>query len=86
MAAHPMADLRKKLQDKNLLVKPTAKSWFKVVTLLLAVGVLYSAHIYLPLKFGLLLIPITALFSTTLAMTGHEGVHSSACQSKAGNT
>ena len=32
-----------------------------------------------------MLIPITALFSTTLAMTGHEGVHSSACRSKAGN-
>jgi len=83
MAAHPMADLRKKLQENNLLDKPTAKSWLKVITLLAIVGVLYSAHIYLPLKFGLLLIPITA---TTLAMTGHEGVHSSACQSKAGNT
>ena len=86
MAAHPMADLRKKLQENNLLDKPTAKSWVKVITLIAIVGVLYSAHIYLPLKFGLLLIPITALFSTTLAMTGHEGVHSSACQSKAGNT
>ena len=86
MATHPMADLRKKLQEKNLLDKPTAKSWVKIISLLGIVGILYSAHIYLPLKFGLLLIPITALFSTTLAMTGHEGVHSSACQSKAGNT
>lgn len=86
MAEHPMADLRKKLKEANLLVKPTMKSWFKAILLLVVVCSLYSAHIYLPLKFGLMLIPITALFSTTLAMTGHEGVHSSACQSKAGNT
>lgn len=86
MAEHPMADLRKKLKEANLLVKPTMKSWFKATLLLVVVCSLYSAHIYLPLKFGLMLIPITALFSTTLAMTGHEGVHSSACQSKAGNT
>lgn len=86
MAEHPMADLRKKLKEANLLEKPTLKSWLKAMSLLAIVCALYSAHIYLPLKFGLLLIPITALFSTTLAMTGHEGVHSSACQSKAGNT
>lgn len=86
MAEHPMADLRKKLKEANLLDKPTMKSWFKAILLLVVVCSLYSAHIYLPLKFGLMLIPITALFSTTLAMTGHEGVHSSACQSKAGNT
>ena len=86
MAEHPMADLRKKLKEANLLEKPTLKSWLKAMSLLAIVCALYSAHIYLPLKFGLLLIPITALFSTTLAMTGHEGVHSSACQSKVGNT
>ena len=86
MAEHPMADLRKKLKEANLLEKPTLKSWLKAMSLLVIVCALYSAHIYLPLKFGLILIPITALFSTTLAMAGHEGVHSSACQSKAGNT
>jgi len=85
MAGHPVADLRKKLKEANLLDKPTMKSWFKVISLLVVVCALYSAHIFLPLKFGLMLIPITALFSTTLAMTGHEGVHSSACRSKAGN-
>lgn len=85
MAGHPVADLRKKLKEANLLDKPTMKSWFKVISLLIVVCALYSAHIFLPLKFGLMLIPITALFSTTLAMTGHEGVHSSACRSKAGN-
>ena len=81
-----MADLRKKLKEADLLDKPTMKSWSKVIVLFIAVFALYSAHIYLPLKFGLLLIPLTALFSTTLAMTGHEGVHSSACKSKIGNT
>jgi fatty acid desaturase len=86
MAEHPLADLRKKLKEANLLDKPTMKSWIKAILLLVVVCSLYSAHIYLPLKFGLMLIPITALFSTTLAMTGHEGVHSSACQSKVGNT
>ena len=85
MAGHPVADLRKKLKEADLLDKPTMKSWFKVISLLVVVCALYSAHIFLPLKFGLMLIPITALFSTTLAMTGHEGVHSSACRSKAGN-
>ena len=86
MAEHPLANLRMKLKEANLLEKPTSKSWTKVVILLVVVCALYIAHIYLPLKFGLLLIPITALFSTTLAMAGHEGVHSSACKSKAGNT
>ena len=85
MSKHPIADLRKKLKEADLLDKPTMKSWFKVISLLIIVCTLYSAHIFLPLKFGLILIPITALFSTTLAMTGHEGVHSSACRSKAGN-
>ena len=86
MAEHPLADLRKKLKEANLLDKPTMKSWFKATLLLVVVCSLHSAHIYLPLTFGLILIPITALFSATLAMTGHEGVHSSACLSKAGNT
>ena len=85
MAEHPLANLRKKLKEENLLDKPTSKSWTKVILLLAVVCALYIAHIYLPLKFGLILIPITALFSTTLAMTGHEGVHGSACRSKAGN-
>ena len=85
IAEHPLADLRKKLKKENLLDKPTSKSWTKVIVLLVIVFALCIAHIYLPLKFGLLLIPITALFSTTLAMTGHEGVHSSACRSKTGN-
>lgn len=85
MAAHPLASLRKQLKEANLLDRPTGKSWAKVVLLFAIVFGLYSAHIYLPLKFGLMLIPITALFSTTLAMTGHEGVHSSACRSRAGN-
>lgn len=85
LAEHPLANLRKKLKEENLLDKPTLKSWAKVIILFAIVFGLYSAHIYLPLKFGLLLIPITALFSTTLAMTGHEGVHSSACRSKLGN-
>ena len=85
MAEHPLANLRKKLKEENLLDKPTSKSWTKVIFLLVVVCALYIAHIYLPLKYGLILIPITALFSTTLAMTGHEGVHGSACRSKAGN-
>ena len=85
MAAHPLASLRKQLKEANLLDRPTGKSWAKVILLFVIVFGLYSAHIYLPLKFGLMLIPITALFSTTLAMTGHEGVHSSACRSRAGN-
>ena len=85
MAEHPLANLRKKLKEENLLDKPTSKSWTKVILLLVVVCALYIAHIYLPLKYGLILIPITALFSTTLAMTGHEGVHGSACRSKAGN-
>ena len=85
MAEHPLANLRKKLKEENLLDKPTSKSWTKVILLLVVVCALYIAHIYLPLKYGLILIPITALFSTTLAMTGHEGVHGSACRSKTGN-
>ena len=85
MAEHPLANLRKKLKEENLLDKPTSKSWTKVIFLLVVVCALYIAHIYLPLKYGLILIPITALFSTTLAMTGHEGVHGSACRSKTGN-
>jgi|TARA_B110000908_G_scaffold133352_1_gene157233 fatty acid desaturase len=86
MAEHPLADLRKKLKEENLLDKPTSKSWTKVIILFVIVFALCTAHLYLPLGFGLLLIPITALFATTLAMTGHEGVHSSACRSKLGNT
>lgn len=85
MGAHPMADLRKKLQEKGLLDKPTAKSWTKILILLAIVGALYAAHIALPLKWGLVLLPITGLITTTIAMIGHEGVHSSACKSKAGN-
>ena len=85
MAEHPLANLRKKLKEENLLDKPTIKSWTKVIVLFSILAGLYYAHLYLPLKFGLILIPITALFSTTLAMTGHEGVHSSACRSKLGN-
>ena len=85
MAAHPMANLRKQLQEKGLLDKPTAKSWTKIVVLLAVLGGLYTAHIALPLKIGLLLLPVTALLTTTVAMIGHEGVHSSACKSKTGN-
>ena len=85
MAEHPLADLRKKLKEENLLDKPTSKSWTKVIILFVIVFALCTIHLFLPLVFGLLLIPITALFATTLAMTGHEGVHSSACRSKLGN-
>lgn len=85
MVAHPMAELRKKLQEKGLLEKPTAKSWMKIISLLTILAFLYTVHIYLPLKWGLLLLPLTALFTTTVAMIGHEGVHSSACKSKLGN-
>lgn len=85
MAAHPMANLRKQLQEKGLLDKPTAKSWTKVIVLLAILGGLYTAHIALPLKIGLVLLPVTALLTTTVAMIGHEGVHSSACKSKTGN-
>jgi len=85
MGAHPMADLRKKLQEKGLLDKPTGKSWFKLLTLFAVLGFLYAAHIALPFKWGLLLLPLTGLVTTTVAMIGHEGVHSSACKSKAGN-
>ena len=80
-----MAELRKKLQKEGLLDKPTAKSWTKLIALMAVVGVLYAAHILLPLKYGLLLLPLTGLITTTIAMIGHEGVHSSACKSKAGN-
>ena len=80
-----MAELRKKLQNEGLLDKPTAKSWTKLIALMAVVGVLYAAHILLPLKYGLLLLPLTGLITTTIAMIGHEGVHSSACKSKAGN-
>ena len=72
MAEHPLADLRKKLKEANLLDKPTSKSWTKVIVLFAIVFGLCTVHLYLPLKFGLLLIPITALIATTLAMTGHE--------------
>ena len=85
MAGHPMAELRKKLQAEGLLDKPTAKSWTKFIALLVVVGFLYAAHIMLPLKWGLVLLPLTGLITTTIAMIGHEGVHSSACKSKAGN-
>ena len=85
MGSHPMAELRKKLQNEGLLDKPTAKSWTKLIALMAVVGVLYAAHILLPLKYGLLLLPLTGLITTTIAMIGHEGVHSSACKSKAGN-
>ena len=85
MGSHPMAELRKKLQKEGLLDKPTAKSWTKLIALMVVVGVLYAAHILLPLKYGLLLLPLTGLITTTIAMIGHEGVHSSACKSKAGN-
>lgn len=85
MGTHPMAELRKKLQIQGLLDKPTGKSWMKLISLLVVVGVLYTAHIFLPLKYGLLLLPLTGLITTTIAMIGHEGVHSSACKSKAGN-
>lgn len=85
LSKNPMVELKKRLKKHDLLERPTAKSWLKVALLFTVVFLLYGAHIYLPLKFGLMLIPITALFSTTLAMTGHEGVHSSACKSKAGN-
>ena len=85
MAAHPMAELRKKLQEKGLLDKPTMKSWLKIISLLTLLAFMYTGHIFLPLKWGLLLLPITALFTTTVAMIGHEGVHSAACKSKLGN-
>ena len=85
MAAHPMAELRKKLQEKGLLDKPTMKSWIKIISLLTLLAFMYTGHIFLPLKWGLLLLPITALFTTTVAMIGHEGVHSAACKSKLGN-
>ena len=80
-----MSELLKKLQSEGLLDKPTAKSWTKLIALMAVVGVLYAAHILLPLKYGLLLLPLTGLITTTIAMIGHEGVHSSACKSKAGN-
>ena len=46
-----MAELRKKLQNEGLLDKPTAKSWTKLIALMAVVGVLYAAHILLPLKY-----------------------------------
>ncbi|MGY8754130.1 MAG: fatty acid desaturase family protein [Candidatus Poseidoniales archaeon] len=85
MAQHPIAALRKDLQNRGLLEKSAIKSWSKVGFLFVIVGLLYFAHIRLSLWWSLALLPLTGLFSTTLAMTGHEGVHSSACNSRWGN-
>jgi len=85
MAEHPMADLRRKLHAAGLLAKPAGKSWTKVIFLFIIVGALIFGHTQLTLIQGLIILPITALFATTLAMTAHEGVHSSACNSKWGN-
>ncbi|HIK78601.1 MAG TPA: acyl-CoA desaturase [Candidatus Poseidoniales archaeon] len=85
LSEHPIAALRKKLQSGGLLEKTPFKCWSKVVILLLIVGVLFFAHITLPLGWSIAMLVVTGLFSTTLAMTGHEGIHSSACNSRAGN-
>ena len=85
MAEHPMADLRRKLHAEGLLSKSAIKSWTKVIFLFAIVGGLIYSHSQLTMIQGLILLPITALFATTLAMTAHEGVHSSACNSKLGN-
>ncbi len=85
MAEHPMADLRRKLHAAGLLAKPAGKSWTKVIFLFIIVGVLIFSHTQITIIQGLILLPITALFATTLSMTAHEGVHSSACNSKWGN-
>ncbi|MEK9731339.1 MAG: acyl-CoA desaturase [Candidatus Poseidoniales archaeon] len=85
MSHHPMKELRERLTTMGLMKKPTLKSWTKVITLLGIVLSLYFVHSQIPMYWGLLLIPITALFTTTLSMAGHEGVHASACNSRAGN-
>lgn len=86
MAEHPMADLRKKLDSMGLFEKPTAKSWTKVICLFVIVLSLFYAHANISSwGYTALLLPVTALFATALAMTGHEGIHASACKSQAGN-
>ncbi len=85
MSEHPLAALRKNMQELGLLEKSGLKSWIKVGALFLVVGILYTVHLYLPLAWSIALLPLTGLFTTTLAMTGHEGVHSSACNSRFGN-
>ena len=70
----------------GLFEKPTAKSWTKVVCLFVIVLSLFYAHANIASwGYTALLLPVTALFATALAMTGHEGIHASACKSKAGN-
>jgi fatty acid desaturase len=85
VSQHPLKELREHITSIGLMKKPTMKSWMKVVALFGIVISLYFVHSQIPLYWGLLLIPITALFTTTLSMAGHEGVHASACNSRAGN-
>ena len=78
--------LRKRIQDAGLFDRPTGRSWAKMSILATAVIGLIIIHLNLPLfTWGLALLPITALFATSLAMTGHEGLHGSACRSRASN-
>ena len=85
MSKHQMAKLRKEIKGLGLLQKSPVKSWLKVCILFVIVGGLLILHPILPFWWSVALLPITALFTTTLAMTGHEGVHSSACNSRFGN-
>ncbi len=80
-----MANLRKEITELGLLKKSPVKTWVKVCILFAIVGGFYILHPILPFWWSVALLPITALFTTTLAMTGHEGVHSSACNSRFGN-
>lgn len=85
MSEHPLAALRNHLQELGLLKKSALRSWTKVALLFAIVATLYLTHLLLPLGWSIALLPLTGLFTTTLAMTGHEGVHSSACNSRFGN-
>ena len=53
MAEHPLADLRKKLKEENLLDKPTSKSWTKVIILFVIVFALCTIHLFLPSQHSL---------------------------------
>lgn len=67
--------LRKELDAAGVFEKREAQSWAKITFLLALVAAMTVAHFTLPLWASVLLLPLTTVFSVTIAMMGHEGAH-----------
>lgn len=77
--------LKRELVEAGVFENREAESWLKFAGLFVVLGGLLFVHTVIPWWGTVLLMPVTGLIATTIAMMGHEGSHRALSKSNARN-